>query len=72
MLRIYQRREFRQHHLRDGLHVALALQHAGEAREVRLQPVLLGVLLRRLFEVEDHLVDVVLQRRHLALGFHGD
>ena len=48
----------------------MPLQHAGEAREVRLQPVLLGVLARGVLEVADHLVDVVLQRGHLALRFH--
>ena len=37
-----------------------------EFREVRLQPVLLGVLHRRVLQVADHLVDVVLQRRDFA------
>ena len=52
--------------LRDGREVALALEHAGEALEVRLQPVLLGVLAHRLAQVADHLVEHVLEDRDLA------
>src|SRR5690606_23601941 len=37
-----------------------------------LEPVLLGVLERLILEIEDHLVDVVLERGHLARGFHRD
>ena len=48
--------------------VALALEHAGEALLVRLQPVLLDVLARRLAQVADHLVERVLQDRDLAAG----
>ena len=51
----------RHDHAADGLEVALALHHPGEAREVRVQPVLLRVPTRRLREVADHLVDVVLE-----------
>ena len=58
--------------LRDRRDVALTLHHAGELREVRLQPVLLVVLLRRVLQVADHLVDVVFQRGDLALRFDGD
>ena len=46
--------------------VALTLEHAGEALEVGLQPVLLGVLARRLAQVADHLVELVLQHGDLA------
>ena len=46
--------------------VALALQQPGELGEVGLQPVLRRVLLGRLAQVDDHLVDVVLERRDLA------
>src|SRR6185295_16170498 len=50
----------------------MALQHAREPREVRLQPVLLGVLARGVLQVADHLVEVFLQRGHLALRFDRD
>ena len=46
--------------------VALALEHAREALEVGLQPVLLDVLARRLAQVADHLVELVLEDRDLA------
>ena len=46
VLRIDQRRQFRQQQLRDGQQIALALQHAGEPGDVGLQPVLVGVLAR--------------------------
>ena len=72
LLRINQRRQFRQDHLRNGFHVALALQHAGKAREVRFQPILFGVLLRGVLEIENHLVDVVFQSGHFALCFDRD
>ena len=58
--------------LGDGHQVALALEHAGELGQVGLEPVLLGVLLGGVLEVADHLVDVVLERGHLALGLDGD
>ncbi len=41
-------------------------------REVRLQPVLLLVLVRRVLQVPDHLVDVVFERGDLALRFDRD
>ena len=56
----------------DRLLVALALQHPGEAGEVRVEPVLRGIALRRLAQVADHLVDVVLEVRDLAGGLDGD
>ena len=46
--------------------VALALEHAGEALPVRLQPVLLDVLPGRLAEVANHLVELVLQDGDLS------
>ena len=67
-----ERRQLGQDRARHGHEVALALQQARELREVGLQPVLLGVLLRRLAQVADHLVDVVLERRHLAGRLDGD
>jgi hypothetical protein len=62
----HERRQLRQQHARHGHDVALTLQHAGQAREVGLEPVLLGIALGGLLQVADHLVDVVLQVRHLA------
>src|SRR3954469_1625964 len=50
----------------------MPLKHAGEAREMRLQPVLLGVLARGVLEVADHLVDVVLQRGYFAARLDRD
>ncbi len=58
--------ELGQQHLADRLQVALALEHAAEPREVRLQPVLLGVAVGRQPQVVDHRVDVVLELRDLA------
>ena len=52
--------------LADGRQIALALQHAGEAGEVGLQPVLLGVALRGEAQVVDHRVDVVFELGDLA------
>ena len=57
---------------RHGLEVLLSLHHAAELREVRLEPVLLLVALRRLAQVGDHLVDVRFQLVQLALRFDGD
>ena len=72
LLRVDERRELREQHLRDRVQVALALHHAAELREVRLQPVLLGVALGSPAEVADHRVDVVLELRHLAARVHLD
>ena len=60
VLRADQRRQFGEQQLRDGQQVALALHHAGELRDVGLQPVLLVVLARGGRKIHDHLVDVVL------------
>src|SRR5690606_14106777 len=57
---------------RDRGQVALALQHAAEAGEVGLEPVLFGVLERLIFQVTDHLVDRILERCHFARGFDRD
>ena len=66
LLRAHQRSELLEQHLADGAQVALALHHAAELREVRLEPVLLGVAVGRDLEVADHRVDVVLELGHLA------
>ena len=68
----HHRRELGEDHAADRQQVLLALQHAAELGEVGLQPVLLGVLLRRVLQVADHLVDVVLQRRDLAARLDRD
>ena len=52
--------------------IALALQHAGKAGQVRLQPVLLGVAVGGEPQVVDHGVDVVFQLGDLAAGLHLD
>ena len=67
-----ERRQFREDHARHVAEVVLALEHAGEELAVRLQPVLLDVLPRRLPEVADHLVERVLQDGDLAARLHGD
>ncbi len=66
LLRIDQRRQFGQQHAAHGGQIALALQHAGEAGEVGLEPVLLGVAVRGQPQVVDHGVDVVFQLGHFA------
>ena len=65
-LRIHERREFRHDQLRNGLDVFLTLQHAREAREIGLEPILLGVHARRVAQVADHLVDVFRQLSDFA------
>ena len=72
VVRAYQRRELGHDHPADRLQAPLALHHPGEPRKVRVQPVLLRIAPRRLGEVADHLVDVVLQLRDLALRVDGD
>ena len=67
-----ERRQLGQHHVRHGGHVPLPLKHPREALEIRLQPVLLGVLSRGLEEVANHLVELVLQHGDLAAGLHAD
>ena len=66
LVRVDQRRQLGQQHPADRGEVALALQHAGEPREVGLEPVLLGVAVRGQPQVVDHRVDVVFQIGHLA------
>src|SRR5438132_8937408 len=65
-----ERRHLGQDQVGDRVQVALALQHLGVLGDVGLEPVLLGVLLGRLFEVADHLVDLVGEQCDLALGLH--
>ena len=72
MLGVHHRGQLGQHLARDGEQVALPLQHAGEARQVGLQPVLLLVGARRLRQGDDHLVEVVLEDGDLAAGLDVD
>ena len=69
LMRGDQGRQLRHDHSRNGFEIFLALHHARKFREVGLEPVLLLVLLRRLFQVHDHLVDVVGERRDFAERF---
>ncbi len=71
VLRRDERRDLGHDHPRHRREVALALHEPGDPREVRVQPVLLGVLLRRPAQVGDHLVDRVRQLGDLALGLDG-
>ena len=70
LLRVDERRQFGEQHAADGRQIALALQHAGESREVGLQPVLLLVAVGGEAQVVDHRVDVVFQLGHFAARFH--
>ena len=72
ILGVHQRRELGHDQVRDGGEVALALEHAREAGEVGLEPILLRILERLLLQIADHLVDRVLERRHLARGLDRD
>jgi hypothetical protein len=65
---IHQRRQLGQQHPPNRLEIALALQHSGDAGQVGLEPVLLGVGVGGEPKVVDHRVDVVLQLGHLTAG----
>ena len=64
--------QLRQNELADGQHVLLALKHASELGEVRLEPVLFIILDRGVLQVPNHLVDVVLQGGDFAAGIDLD
>ena len=72
VLRGHHLAELRKDELGHRNKILLALQHARELRQVGLEPILLGVLLGRVLEVANHLVDVVLQGRHFALSLDRD
>ena len=72
LVRIDQRRQFRQQQPPDGEQIALPLQHAREFRDIRLQPILFVVALRRVAQVADHRVDVVLQFGNFSPCVHLD
>src|SRR5712664_1946733 len=61
-----QRTEFAQQHLADGARVPLSLEHSGEFREVRLEPILLTIALGRFAQIGNHRIDVVFQLGHFA------
>src|ERR1700730_13111153 len=65
-MRVHQRRQFGQEQPADRRQVALALQHVGEAGEVGLEPVLLGIDVGGEPKVANHRIDVVLELRHFA------
>src|SRR6185312_294144 len=83
LLRVDQRRQFRQQHVAQRDQVALALHHVAELREVGLQRVLLAIALGGDAQGTDHRVDVVLEvgdfaayvdldrAREVALGDRG-
>jgi hypothetical protein len=70
LVRVYQRRQLGENQLADAHQIALALQHAGEARQVGLEPVLFGITVGGLAQVTDHRVDIVFEFSYLALRFH--
>src|SRR4029079_1428552 len=61
VVRVHERSELVEDLARHRQEVALTLQHTGDPREVRLQPVLLLVDLRGLRERANHLVDGVFE-----------
>ena len=69
MMRTDQGSEFRQQHAAHRGQIALALQHVGEARQIGLEPVLLGIAIGGQSQIADHRIDVVLQFRHFAARF---
>ena len=72
VLRPHQRSEFRKQQFRNRHQIALTLQHPGEFGDVRLEPVLIGILARGFGKVHDHFVDVIFQRGDLAQSLHGN
>ena len=72
VMRRNQRRNFRHNQARHRLQSFLALHHARETREVGFEPVLLLILSGRIFEITDHLVNLVLQFGYFALRFNGN
>src|SRR5215475_1439748 len=65
-----QRAELAQQHLADSAQFALPLEHSGEPREVRLEPILLTIALGRFAQIGNHCIDVVFQVGHFAAGLH--
>ena len=72
VLSVDQRRQLRQQQPSDRRQIPLTLKHVGETREVRLQPILLGVAVRGQPQIVDHRVDVVFEFRHFASGIDLD
>ena len=72
LLCVHQGRQLRQQHPTDGRQITLPLQHAGEAGQVGLEPILLRVAVGREPQVVDHRVDVVFQVCEFAAGFYLD
>ena len=72
MLRGDDRCEFRQDKFANRQQIPLSLQHARELREIGFEPVLLLIPQGRVFQIADHLVDVVFHECDLAPRFHLD
>src|SRR5690348_11680838 len=70
LLRVNERGELGKKRAADGCKVTLTLQHAGEASEIGLKPVLLLVAIGSEPKVINHRVDVVLQLGDFTAGFH--
>ena len=70
VLGVDERRQLRQQQITDCRQVSLTLHHARKLRQVGLEPVLLGVLIRRRPQGPDHHVDVVLQLGHFSARLH--
>ena len=72
LLGVHERRKLRQQELAHRDQIALPLKHAGELREVGLEPVLLLVAVGRPPQVVDHRIDVVFQFGNFAAGLDLD
>src|SRR3712207_8792060 len=66
LFRSDERRQLAHDEPADRLQVALALEHPREARHVRVQPVLLGVHLRRLAERSEEHTSELQSRQYLV------
>ena len=64
------RSEFRQDQFTNSQQISLALQHARKLCKISLEPILLLISQCRVFQIADHLVDVVLHCRDLTLRSH--
>jgi hypothetical protein len=70
LVRVDERRQFREQEAADRGEIALALQHVGEFGQVGLEPILLGIAVGGKPQVVDHRIDVVFQFGHFAARIH--
>ena len=70
LLRVDERSKFREQHASHGGEFALTLQHAGEAGEVGLEPILFRITVGGEAQVVDHGVDVVFEFGDFTAGVH--